>query len=244
MAIETIPLDTGDPGGPCTWAIATDCCSTWDSLGSTLQASAAAYASLVLWAATGRRFGLCEMTVRPCGQQCTNCFQGSYWSYGTWIPYVWNGQWRNCWCGSMGCTCEPRCQVYLPGPVNTVTSVTQNGLIVPASSWRVDNNKWLLDNVTPIKTPTVGSYVMKHVMERAGGAYVINGVFIAAALIEFGNERLDELKKIISKTHRPLCSFCGGGYPDSHTREWPIPKCACIRARCELLHAVMGKEEG
>ena len=67
---------------------------------------------------------------------------------------------------------------------------------------------------------------------------------IAAALIEFGNERLDELKKIISKTHRPLCSFCGGGYPDSHTREWPIPKCACIRARCELLHAVMGKEEG
>jgi len=144
VAIETIPLDTGDPGGPCTWTIDTDCCSTWDGLGAPLQASAAAYASLVLWAATGRRFGLCEMTVRPCGMPCANSYQGSYWSYGTWIPYIWNGQWRNCWCGSTGCSCEPNCQVYLPGPVNSVTTVTQDGVLVPATSWRVDNNQWLV----------------------------------------------------------------------------------------------------
>lgn len=42
---------------------------------------------------------------------------------------------------------------------------------------------WLRDNVRPIKTPTVGSYGMKHVVEKAIGRYVSNGEFIAAALI-------------------------------------------------------------
>ncbi len=42
---------------------------------------------------------------------------------------------------------------------------------------------WLCENITPIKTPTVSSYGAKHVMERATGKYVTNGVFIAAALV-------------------------------------------------------------
>lgn len=42
---------------------------------------------------------------------------------------------------------------------------------------------WLRENVTPIKTPTVGSYHMKHVAEEAMGEYVSNGELIAAALI-------------------------------------------------------------
>jgi hypothetical protein len=42
---------------------------------------------------------------------------------------------------------------------------------------------WLRENIAPIKTPTVGSYGMKHVVERAIGKYVTNGEFIAAALI-------------------------------------------------------------
>lgn len=42
---------------------------------------------------------------------------------------------------------------------------------------------WLRENVATIKTPTVDSYGMKHVMERATGVYTTNGEFIAAALI-------------------------------------------------------------
>lgn len=42
---------------------------------------------------------------------------------------------------------------------------------------------WLRENITPIKTPTVSSYSVKHVMQRATGIYVTNGEFIAAALI-------------------------------------------------------------
>jgi hypothetical protein len=42
---------------------------------------------------------------------------------------------------------------------------------------------WLLANITPIKTPTRGSYGLKHVAERALGDYVANGELIAAALM-------------------------------------------------------------
>jgi hypothetical protein len=42
---------------------------------------------------------------------------------------------------------------------------------------------WLRENIRPIKTPSVGSYGMKHLVERAIGKYVTNGEFIAAALI-------------------------------------------------------------
>jgi len=42
---------------------------------------------------------------------------------------------------------------------------------------------WLQENIAPIKTPTVGSYRLKHVVERAIGEYVANGELIAAALL-------------------------------------------------------------
>lgn len=42
---------------------------------------------------------------------------------------------------------------------------------------------WLRENVAPIKTPTVGSYRIKHAVENAVGEYVSNGELIAAALL-------------------------------------------------------------
>lgn len=42
---------------------------------------------------------------------------------------------------------------------------------------------WLRDNVTPIKTPTAGSYGVKHLIEQATRAYLPNGVLIASAFI-------------------------------------------------------------
>ncbi|MGY2079718.1 hypothetical protein [Modestobacter sp. SYSU DS0657] len=47
----------------------------------------------------------------------------------------------------------------------------------------VDVAAWLRENIAPIKTPSVGSYTMKHVVERAIGRYVTNGELIAAALL-------------------------------------------------------------
>ncbi|WP_280454816.1 hypothetical protein [Nocardia brasiliensis] len=47
----------------------------------------------------------------------------------------------------------------------------------------VELANWLRTSITPIKTPTVGSYGMKHVAENALGTYVSNGELIAAALM-------------------------------------------------------------
>lgn len=144
MAVIEIPLDTGTALGPCTWAMDTGCCSNWGDLSSDVQDAAGAYASLILWAATGRKYGTCDLTVRPCGRECSAESGGVYWANGVWLPYVSNGQWRNCWCGAYGCSCEPSCQVYLPGPVTAVSSVYVDGTLVPAASYRVDNNQWLV----------------------------------------------------------------------------------------------------
>lgn len=134
---------------PCNFTVDTSCCPDWSTYSPTLQTNASEYGAYVMWAATGRRFGTCTRVARPCGRQCSNqMYSGQYWSEGTWLPYIVDGVWRNCWCGCDGgfgcCSCEPRCQVYLNGPVASVSGVSVDGTSVPASAWRVDNGKWLV----------------------------------------------------------------------------------------------------
>lgn len=133
---------------PCGWTIDTACCDNWDTLDPAVQQAATDYATTVLWAATGRQFGICPQVVRPCGRTCNQTNNGYFWSDGVYIPYILNGVWRNCFCGcGTGpgcCTCEPRCQVYLPGPVVSVTGVVVDGLLIDPSAYRVDDAKWLV----------------------------------------------------------------------------------------------------
>lgn len=134
--------------GPCAWEIPDPlCCDTWEGLDPAVQAAAQEYAAFVLWAATGRQFGLCEITVRPCGmKRCSDGgldFFGSSWSGGTWVPYIFNGNWFNCGCPG-ACCCDPRCQVRLMGPVASVTEVSIGGVIVDPATYRVDDNHWLV----------------------------------------------------------------------------------------------------
>lgn len=137
---------TSAPSLPCNFTVTTDCCDSWSEYTTELQTAAAEFGALVMWAATGRRYGLCERTARPCGRTCGGNTAGMYWSEGTWIPYIFNGVWRNCAGCTGGCTCAPGCQVYLPGPVASipVTGVSQDGETVPEASWRVDNGQWLV----------------------------------------------------------------------------------------------------
>lgn len=138
------------PSLPCGWDVATDCCPTWDDYDPAIQEAASEYGALTVWAATGRRFGLCERTVRPCGGSHDSSVYGYWWTDGTWMPYIFNGVWRNCTgCAgsSLGCcTCEPRCQVYLPPPVHSIpaTGISIDGVILDVDAWRVDNGQWLV----------------------------------------------------------------------------------------------------
>lgn len=134
--------------GPCNWEIPDPlCCTEWETIDPAIQDAGKEYAALILWAATGRQFGLCPVTVRPCGMKACNDglidFYGYDWSGGTWVPYVWNGTWYNCACVGL-CCCDPRCQVRLMGPVDSVTVVTIGGVAVDPATYRVDDNHWLV----------------------------------------------------------------------------------------------------
>lgn len=131
---------------PCAWSISpTDtCCTGWSTLDPTVQTRAITLATYVMWAATGRRYGICNVTIRPCGND-RRCGECGFWVYdGAWMrPYIWDGVWRNCGCAG-ACDCKPACQVTLPAPVDTVTSVVIDGVTLDPSKWRVDNNQYLV----------------------------------------------------------------------------------------------------
>jgi hypothetical protein len=146
---------------PCSWDLTTVCCSTWNDYSDTIKTQATSYATLVLWAATGRQYGLCEQVVRPCGRECWNCPNGYYWSGGTWVPYIWNGTWFNgCGCGfGSGCqTCRPDCVVYLPGPVASVSEVIVDGLTVDPAEYIVYDGRWLTRLSTTDCWPICGDF--------------------------------------------------------------------------------------
>lgn len=145
---EVVTVQTIAIGGPCDWPISVseECCTGWTALPQDQKDRAVRLATKIMWAATGRRYGLCVNVVRPCGndRQCGSCGGGWDWSDGGWMrPFIWDGVWRNCAC-PCPCECAPSCQIKLPGPVNSVTEVLIDGVILAPSSWRVDDFQWLV----------------------------------------------------------------------------------------------------
>lgn len=145
-----VPLPGSPPSPPgaegwCGWDVdPTDMCSSWASLTTAQKEAAARIATLVMWAATGRRYGPCQLTLRPCQ---TKEWAETYRAYPAWwglsnggagfFPVLNAGQWTNCGCGS-GCCCQVRCAVVLPGPVAAIQEVLVHGEIVPSTDYRVD----------------------------------------------------------------------------------------------------------
>lgn len=173
--------------GPCAWTVDTGCCTDWATYDPALQTAATEFASAVLWSATGRQFGLCQKTVRPCGRACSDCASGFYWDSGTWVPYIFNGLWRNCWCGSSAgcCSCDPACQVYLPGPVASVSQVILDGNVVDPSTYRVDNGRWLVRTRTGADDTNCWPLCADQNVDSGAGLFTVTyavGVEIPAAL--------------------------------------------------------------
>lgn len=146
----TLVFTSTAPALPCNWDVDTSCCEEWATYSPTTQTAAAEYGAFTIWAATGRRFGACTRTVRPCGRETFKMPAGYFWSEGSWRPYIFDGAWRNC-AGCPGsalgcCTCEPTCQVWLPPPVASIpaTGISVDGQIIPVNAWRVDDGQWLV----------------------------------------------------------------------------------------------------
>lgn len=146
--VEVFGIST--PGMPCSgWDVDVTCCDSWDTYSEEIQEAAAEYGAFTVWAATGRRFGLCPRTIRPCGMdRSPGSTFGYWWSEGTWLPYIFNGVWRNC-SGCTGvsngcCTCQPACQVWLPPKAHSVTEVIVDGDVVDPATYRLDDYQWLV----------------------------------------------------------------------------------------------------
>lgn len=115
-----------------------------------LTGYAVSAATRILWALSGRRFGLCTTTLRPCAEDCHTGggypFSGSWeWSVGYAMP-PWDF-YRLPYCsgGCAGhCSCSDLSEVRLPSPVDHVVTVKMDGTPMATGAYRLDNNRLLV----------------------------------------------------------------------------------------------------
>jgi len=134
--------------GPCGWEITQcGCGSCWDTYTPEVRETASTLAAGVMWMATARRYGLCDVVVQPCLRQPA---PRDYRTYPVDLPdyggaYIYQGQWHNT--GVVDCPCcGMGTEVDLEGPTTTagITSVTVDGVLVPATSYLVANGHILV----------------------------------------------------------------------------------------------------
>ena len=144
-------LQPGEDGyGPCTpWIDAQDianCCGIeLDSDNNDLLTANAVAASQIMYELSARLYpGLCERTVRPCGDNC-GCWGQQ------WLQYVASGGSRALWggaswsSGSYSCGCGCVSQVKLAGyPVQSIISVKIDGVTVSENAYELRGKRYLI----------------------------------------------------------------------------------------------------
>lgn len=139
---------------PCAWdvTVPVDFCSTWNDYPDATKNSALWLASTWLWGATGRRYGVCPVTVRPSqprgNQLAYQEFAITPGAQGLGVPggpFLFAGRWYNAGC-STACCGNAACAVVLNGPVAEVEEVVVGEEIVAPSAYRLDvvQGAWLL----------------------------------------------------------------------------------------------------
>lgn len=136
-----------DEDTPCNWTVDTLCVPNWSDVPPAVQTAATQWAVQILWALTGRQYGACSVTLRPCGPRCMgpNGYMafpvgtgGMTGGMGPWmIPWIDGSVWRNCGCTG-GCSCSATCEVALPGPVAVIDEVRVDGVVLNPSAYRLD----------------------------------------------------------------------------------------------------------
>lgn len=134
---------------PCGWTVTKcGCGQCWDTYNDTVRIMAESTAAMVMWAATGRQFGLCTVTVQPqVRHELLPGYQAFPVAYEGFDqgPYIENGQWKeDCSGQDTACRLGPgTCGALLNGVTRTsqVTSVKIDGVALPAGSFViVDGN--------------------------------------------------------------------------------------------------------
>jgi hypothetical protein len=140
-------LDTG----PCSPWPAYFTCEV-SSYSPTATGYAVDMATRTVWALSGRRYGTCAVTLRPCRESCYDRWPSAhplsipFSSYGG-VPANWDASyWFGSSCGSCAgnCSCGEVPTVKLPSPVNSIVSVKVDGSPLVSGSYRLDNARLLV----------------------------------------------------------------------------------------------------
>lgn len=157
---------------PCSWELAYcgdggtgDVCQSIAGLSPEMQDIVQNAATAYLWNITGRQFGTCPVTIRPCKLDCLqqnySTYRGYAWTnnnlpfygggdvgWGSIVnPALIGGQWYNMPCGGCQndiCSCTYVPTIDLLGPVASVDAVFQDGTMMDPSQYRVDNYRYLV----------------------------------------------------------------------------------------------------
>jgi hypothetical protein len=137
--------------GPCAdWPIYWNCPEAVSTASPTATGYAVTAATEILWALSGRKYGVCEVTIRPCRQSCEN--NGLLWDYPTWSGLNYSGPyfdwyWLPQMCGACGntCSCNRVPEVELPSVVSRIVTVKVDGSpLATGGAYRVDDNRFLV----------------------------------------------------------------------------------------------------
>jgi hypothetical protein len=131
---------------PCDgWVPNTALCSTWGDYPAAVRDYAQRFAIYVLWAATGRRFGLCAETVRPCETPNPVLYRTYPVGANGVEPYTLStapgGGVVLGYLGGAPCAGCSAPEIPLPPPAVSVTSVTVDGVALDPAAYRLDQDK-------------------------------------------------------------------------------------------------------
>jgi hypothetical protein len=142
----------------------------WLAYSVATRTAADAVGAMILWSATGRQFDAEPTIARPV--LCPQLISEADVTTAPFYPVdLGSGDWINligrCHCTSL----EDFTRVTLRGPVNTVSSVTIDGVAVPPASWRLDEgeilartdgNTWPLWQNTSLPSGAAGTFVIDY----------------------------------------------------------------------------------
>lgn len=108
--------------------------------------AAVKFASDTLWALSGRQFGLTTVTLRPARWYPIDTPFPDVWLAmpGAMMPPLGATGYSGGWWGFPAGLCLGTTDAHLPAPVKTVSQVKVDGLVLPSSSYRVDDNRILV----------------------------------------------------------------------------------------------------
>lgn len=189
-------MSSDESVAPCEWPVNQDCLpaipdeSGNEAALATLD-GAVSLAVQVLWALSGRQYGVCEAVVRPCPERYSHT--RGYGTVGLSEITTWSEvRWMLAGCGCTGrCTYSGPGRVHLPGPVQGIIEILVDGVVLDESEYVVEGNVlYRVDGVWPaqdLSLPATEPGTWQVTYARGNPAPAGVGQFTSALATEFYN---------------------------------------------------------